>query len=209
MSIDNLKSIISKRGGLAKTNRFQIFFTPPQGSLLGAKGLIGALTSGGGLKSMINDPRDISLLCETVTIPGRQIATLDYQADKQAVKIPYSFINEDVTCSFLLTNDYYMKTMFDDWLEQVFNTETYRAKFKKDFTSDVVIQQLNEKNIPVYGVRLENAFPTTITGIALDNNSESAVQKISVTFSYDNYVPEGPFSSTMSALRSAIPSGLI
>ena len=158
---------------------------------------------------MVNDPRDISLLCETVTIPGRQIATLDYQADKQAVKIPYSFINEDVTCSFLLTNDYYMKTMFDDWLEQVFNSESYRAKFKKDFTSDVVIQQLNEKNIPVYGVRLENAFPTTITGIALDNNSESAVQKISVTFSYDNYVPEGPLSSTASAFRSAIPSGLI
>jgi len=209
MSIDNLKSIISKRGGLAKTNRFQIVFTPPQGSLLGAKGLIGALTSGGGLKSMINDPRDISLLCENVTIPGRQITTLDYQADKQPVKIPYSFINEDVTCSFLLTNDYYMKTMFDDWLEQVFNTETYRAKFKKDFTSDVVIQQLNEKNIPVYGVRLENAFPTTVAGITLDNNSESAVQKINVTFSYDNYVPEGPFSSTMSALRSAIPSGLI
>ena len=209
MSIDNLKSTISKRGGLAKTNRFQIFFTPPQGNLLSTQGLVGAITSGGGLKSMVNDPRDISLLCENVTIPGRQIATLDYQADKQAVKIPYSFINEDVTCSFLLTNDYYMKTMFDDWLEQVFNTESYRAKFKKDFTSDVVIQQLNEKNIPVYGVRLENAFPTTITGIALDNNSESAVQKISVTFSYDNYVPEGPLSSTASAFRSAIPSGLI
>lgn len=209
MSIDNLKSTISKRGGLAKTNRFQILFTPPQGKLLSTEGLLGAITSGGGLKSMINDPRDISLLCETVTIPGRQIATLDYQANKQSVKIPYSFINEDVTCSFLLTNDYYMKTMFDNWLEQVFNTETYRAKFKKDFTSDVVIQQLNEKNIPVYGVRLENAFPTTVAGIALDNNSESAVQKISVTFSYDNYVPEGPLSSTASAFRAAIPSGLI
>jgi hypothetical protein len=61
MSIDNLKSTIGKRGGLAKTNRFQVFFTPPQGSLLSAQGIIGALTSGGGLKSMINDPRDISL----------------------------------------------------------------------------------------------------------------------------------------------------
>jgi len=209
MSIDNLKSTISKRGGLAKTNRFQVIFTPPQGSLLSAAGLIGALTSGGGLKSMINDPRDISMLCENVTIPGRQITTVDYIAEKQSVKIPYAFINEDVTCSFLLTNDYYMKTLFDAWLEQVFDTKSYRAKFKKDFTTDVVIQQLNEKNIPVYGVRLENAFPTTVAGITLDNNSESAVQKINVTFSYDNYVPEGPLSSTMSALRSAIPSGLI
>ena len=204
MSIDNLKSTISKRGGLAKTNRFQIFFTPPQGKLLSTQGLVGAITSGGGLKSMVNDPRDISLLCETVTIPGRQIATLDYQADKQAVKIPYSFINEDVTCSFLLTNDYYMKTMFDDWLEQVFNSESYRAKFKKDFTSDVVIQQLNQEDVPVYGVRLENAFPTTVAGITLDNNSESAVQKMTVTFSYDNYVPEGPLSSTLSGFRSAL-----
>lgn len=209
MSIDNLKSTISKRGGLAKANRFQVFFTPPQGSLLSAQGLLGALTSGGGLKSMINDPRDISLLCENVTLPGRQITTLDYQAEKQAVKIPYSFINEDVTCSFLLTNDYYMKTVFDSWLESVFDSGSYRAKFKEDFTSDVVIQQLNEKNIPVYGVRLEKAFPTTVTGITLDNNSESAVQKINVTFSYDNYVPEGPLSSTMSAFRSALPSGLI
>jgi hypothetical protein len=209
MSIDKLISTIGKRGGLAKQNRFQVIFTPPQGGLLSGAGIIGALTSGGGLKSLINDPRDISMLCENVTLPGRQIATLDYIAEKQSVKVPYSFINEDVTCTFLLTNDYYMKTMFDGWLEQVFDDQKYNAKFKKDFTSDVVIQQLNNKDVPIYGVRLENAFPTTVAGITLDNNSESAVQKLTVTFSYDNYVPEGPLSSTMSALRSAIPSGLI
>ena len=208
MSIDKLTSTIGKRGGVAKQNRFQVIFTPPQGSLLSGAGIVGALISGGGLKSMINDPRDISMLCENVTIPGRQITTLDYTAEKQAVKIPYSFINEDVTCTFLLTNDYYMKTMFDNWMEQVFDDKKFTAKFKKDFTSDVVIQQLNSKDVPVYGVRLENAFPTTVAGITLDNNSESAVQKMTVTFSYDNYVPEGPLSSTLSGLRSAI-SGVL
>jgi len=211
MSIDNLKSTISKRGGLAKTNRFQIIFTPPKGKINGrgiAEGLVASLASGGGIKSLIPDPRDISYLCENVTLPGRQITTIDYIAEKQTVKIPYTFINEDVTASFLLTNDYYMKTLFDNWLELVHDTATYRAKFKKDFTTDVVIQQLNEKNIPVYGVRLENAFPTSVAGIAMDNNSESAVQKLSVTFSYDNYIPEGPFSSTVSSLKAAIPAGL-
>lgn len=204
MSIDKLKSTIGKRGGLAKANRFQVIFTPPQGSLLGGGGLLGALVSGGGLKSMINDPRDISLLCENVTLPGRNVSTLDYIAEKQAIKVPYTFLNEDVTCTFLLTNDYYMKTLFDNWLEKVFDTDKYHAKFKTDFTSDVIIQQLNSKNVPVYGVRLEKAFPTTVAGITLDNNSESAVQKMTVTFSYDNYVPEGPLSSTLSGFRSAI-----
>lgn len=208
MSIDKLTSTIGKRGGVAKQNRFQVIFTPPQGSLLSGDGIVGALISGGGLKSMVNDPRDISMLCENVTIPGRQITTLDYTAEKQAVKIPYSFINEDVTCTFLLTNDYYIKTMFDNWMEQVFDDKKFTARFKKDFTSDVVIQQLNSKDIPVYGVRLENAFPTTVAGITLDNNSESAVQKMTVTFSYDNYIPEGPLSSTISGFRSAI-SGIL
>lgn len=208
MSIDKLTSTIGKRGGLAKQNRFQVIFTPPQGSLLSGDGIVGALISGGGLKSMVNDPRDISMLCENVTIPGRQITTLDYTAEKQAVKIPYSFINEDVTCTFLLTNDYYIKTMFDNWMEQVFDDKKFTARFKKDFTSDVVIQQLNSKDVPVYGVRLENAFPTTVAGITLDNNSESAVQKMTVTFSYDNYIPEGPLSSTLSGFRSAI-SGIL
>lgn len=211
MSIESLKATIGKRGGLAKANRFQIIFTPPKGKINGrgiAEGLVASLASGGGIKSLIPDPRDISLLCENVTLPGRQITTIDYIAEKQTVKIPYTFINEDVTASFLLTNDYYMKTLFDNWLELVHDTATYRAKFKKDFTTDVVIQQLNEKNIPVYGVRLENAFPTSVAGIAMDNNSESAVQKLSVTFSYDNYIPEGPFSSTVSSLKAAIPAGL-
>lgn len=208
MSIDKLTSTIGKRGGVAKQNRFQVIFTPPQGSLLSGDGIVGALISGGGLKSMVNDPRDISMLCENVTIPGRQITTLDYTAEKQAVKIPYSFINEDVTCTFLLTNDYYIKTMFDNWMEQVFDDKKFTARFKKDFTSDVVIQQLNSKDVPVYGVRLENAFPTTVAGITLDNNSESAVQKMTVTFSYDNYIPEGPLSSTLSGFRSAI-SGIL
>ena len=209
MSIDTLKSTISKRGGLAKANRFNLIFSSPAGGLLNTSGgVVSSLISGGGAGSLINDPRDISLLAENVTLPGRQISTIEYIAEKQTVKIPYGIINEDVTASFLLTNDYYIKNMFDDWLKVCFDVENYRAKFKNDFAVDVVIQQLNEKNIPVYGVRLEKAFPTTVASITLDNNSENTVQKLNVTFSYENYVPEGALSSTASAIRSAV-SGII
>ena len=48
MSIDKLTSTIGKRGGIAKQNRFQVIFTPPQGSLLSGAGIVGALISGGG-----------------------------------------------------------------------------------------------------------------------------------------------------------------
>ena len=124
-SIDNLKATLSKKGGVAFANRFQIFFTPPTATLsaLASKdigSLLGSLVSGGSIKNLIPDPRDISILCESVTLPGRNINTLDYQADKQAIKIPYGIINEDVVMSFILTNDYAMKKMFDDWMESIF-----------------------------------------------------------------------------------------
>lgn len=203
-SIDDLKSTINKKGGVAFANRFQVFFTPPTanmksllsqslGSLVGS--LIDTAVSGASPKNLIPDPRDTSILCESVTLPGRQIATLDYIADKQAVKIPYTVINEDVTMSFLLTNDYHMKKMFDDWTSAVVDLNSYKAGYKKDFCCDVVIQQLNQQNKPVYGVRLENAFPTTVTSVQYDSNSENTINKLSVTLSYDNYVPEGALQS--------------
>ena len=199
-SIDNLKATISKKGGVAMQNRFQIFFQPPTAnsmkSLLNSdpKVLVGSLAknavTGGSPLNIIPDPRDISILCESVNLPGRQITTIDYQAEKQSIKIPYSAINEDVTMSFILTNDYYMKKLFDDWQSAVFDMNRYRAGYKKDFTTDIVIQQLNQENIPVYGVRLEGAFPVTVSSINLDNNSENTIQKLNVTLSYENYVPE-------------------
>ena len=42
----------------------------------------------------------------------------------------------------------------------------------------------------IYGVRLEGAFPVTVSSINLDNNSENTIQKLNVTLSYENYVPE-------------------
>ena len=61
---------------------------------------------------------------------------------------------------------------------------------KKDFTTDIVIQQLNQQNIPVYGVRLEGAFPITVNAVNLDSNAENTIQKMSVTLSYENFVTE-------------------
>ena len=128
MSIERLKSLISKKGGLAKANRFNVMFTPPTQSLLNLnlQGMISSAISGNfNAKNLVNDPRDISLLCDSVVIPGKQISTLDYQTTKNSVKIPYGYVQDDVSLSFLLTNDYYMKTIFDKWINSIVDTKKY------------------------------------------------------------------------------------
>jgi hypothetical protein len=202
--INDLKSVFSKRQGPAYSNRFMLFMTPPSASLLNLDvnaAITGVLGGGLSLGGFVNDPRDVSLLCESCTLPGRTVSTIDYQNVKQAVKIPYSFINEDVTFTFILTGDYYMRKMFDNWLNLVFDTENYQLRYKDTYTTDVRIAQLNKNNIPVYTVQLHNAYPTGINAITLDNTAESTIQKVTVNMTYETFVVEGLFDAAKGVMK--------
>lgn len=204
--ISDLKSSIVKHGGVARENRFAIYMTPPAGATLNLdlQNTIVSLISGTfKAANLYNDPRDMALLCESCTLPGRQILTADYQSIKQTQKLPYGFVNEDVTFTFLLTEDYYIKKIFDKWSQMVI-TDRYRMKYHNEYTTDVIIQQLNKENLPVYGVKLLKAYPVTFNPITLDNNSENTAQKYAVTMTFEDYIVEGSVSSALSSVQSSL-----
>lgn len=205
-SIDNIKSTIRKHGGIAPNNRFNVIFTPPDQSLLNldVQSVVGSLLSGGfSASSLLNDPRDISLLCTDVTIPGRGISTFDHQDFQQSNKFPYTVIDSEVTMSFLLTNDYYMRKMFDNWMNGIYNVNTHRIGLKGNYSVDCVIQHLNQKNIPIYGVKLLKAFPIDVSSTEL-SQEDTALVKMSVTWAYDKFKPEGAVESALSGVSAAL-----
>jgi hypothetical protein len=204
--IDDLKGVFSKRQGAAHTNRFMIFMQPPSASLINLDvnaAITGALSGNLSLGGFINDPRDVSLLCESCTLPGRAITTMERQNVKQAVKVPYSFVNEDVTFTFILTGDYYMRKMFDNWSNLVFDTNKYEMRYPESYTTDVRISQLNKSNVPVYTVKLEKAYPTAINAISLDNTAENSIQRVTVNMTYENFVVEG-FVDAVSGIAKGV-----
>jgi len=209
-SIEDLKSVIGKKGGVARTNNFRVLFTPPQTSLfnIDADQLLGSLIGGGSgefnPKNLFNDPRDLALLCQNASIPGAQIQTLEHAAGKQSVKVANTFIHEPVTLKFILTNDYYMKRLFDNWIHLLVDINNHSVGYKKDYSCDMIIQQLNPRGKVVYGVKLLKAFPTTVTSIDFDSSSDNAFAELSVTIDYDSYVPEGSLSSSISGVGAAL-----
>ena len=71
-SLESFGANIGKHGGLAVQNRFAVIMTPPQASLLNfdLQGSVSSLLSGTfSLGSLINDPRDVALLCESCSSP--------------------------------------------------------------------------------------------------------------------------------------------
>ena len=206
-SIDDFKSSIVKHGGLARGNRFAVFVTPPSASLfnldlenIASNALSGTFNP----KNLVNDPRDIALLCVSASLPGRQITTIEHQDSTITTKRPNGYLNEDVSFTFHLTNDYYIKKIFDRWQDSVINRDSYHARYKESYVSDIVIQQLNSQNVPIYGVKLKNAFPVTINAVELSNESENSFQKLTVTVSYDDFEREGEIKTILSGFQESL-----
>ena len=201
VSIDTLKSTINRRGGVARPNRFGVYITHPSkniNSLLNFNpaNLLSNLISGQGVNigDFIQDPRDMFLLCRNVTMPGKRISTTEATHNHHLSKKPYSAVTDEVTMSFMLTNDYYIKKYFDMWQEMIIDTsrEHYKTFYKSEYTTDVLIQQLSASNdvVPGYTIKLQNAYPIQVGAVELSSEGEGLLE-ISITWEYDNYKSVG------------------
>ena len=201
VSIDTMKSTINRRGGLARGNRFGVYISHPSKSMnsllnYNPATLLSNLISGDGVNiaDFINDPRDMFLLCRNVTMPGKRISTTEATHNHHMSKKPYSAVTDEVTMAFLLTNDYYIKKYFDMWQEMIVDThgEHYKTFYKKEYCTDVTIQQLSQGNnfIPGYSIILENAYPIQVGAIELNSESEGLME-VSITWEYDNFKSVG------------------
>lgn len=132
-SIEDLKGIISQKGGAARSNIFSV--TLPS--------LPGATT------------RDINLLCRDATLPGKQIITYDKEIGTKREKVAYGYVHEDVSMSFLLLNDYGIRKYFETWQKIAFNQSEFQIGYKSDYVRDITISQLKKgKSLPVYSTSL-------------------------------------------------------
>jgi len=197
VNIDSMKSAINTHGGIARGNRYCVYIPHPSkamNSLLrfDPATLLNNLISGDGVNigDFIRNPNDMFLLCQTCSIPGKRITTTEATHDHNMSKKPYSMMTDEVSMSFLLTNDYYIKKYFDMWQNMIIDSTSdhYKAMYKRDYCSDITIQQLSQSNdiIPGYAVQLVNAYPIQLSAIELGEGSDSMLE-VSVTWEYDNW----------------------
>jgi hypothetical protein len=167
--IKELQSTIMRRGGLSRSNRFDIVIPLPL-----------ALQE-------VDGGKDLTLLCESTFIPGKQIITNDWAIYGHTIKIPYAFMQEDVTCVFNVTNDFYAKRIFDKWQNRVIDNKKFFLYYENEYKTDITIRQLDEQDKPVFMIKLFGAYPTTVQPIILDNNADQQTQKLSVGFAYNDF----------------------
>jgi len=222
-SIDQLKGVINKGGGLAKTNVFRITL-PPLQSKPG------------------QDQQTVNLLCKAVNIPGKGVASVDKKIGPITQKIANGILFADVSFTFMVLNDFGIKNYFDRWADLAIDPITFELGYKNEYSKQVKIEFLKpgvglpvyktslglpklpsslQNRLPkigpfdfaqgqldlnfltdddvTYTVFLQDAFPTAITGIDLSNDPDG-IAEVTVEMSYTNWTSEIQKQDPMSDL---------
>ena len=123
-SIDNFRSQINSFGGLQKTNRFYVEIFSPKWT---------------------NDIMNrMKFLCESAELPGKTILTNDAKIYGPAYKVATGTVFNEVTLTFLCTNDMHEKTQFELWMNSVQDPRTFNMQYRDSYVGTISIIALSE-----------------------------------------------------------------
>ena len=208
-AIDDMKALLDRRGGIARGNRYEVMISHPylaqvkrnsdtaidnhfaRNSISNDNPAVGRMEKNDSpMANFIQDGQDTYMLCTSVSLPGKRISTTEASHDHNLAKKPYSMATDEVTMSFLLTGDYYIKKYFDMWMNMIVDSthNHYKTLYKKEYVADVEIRALqgNEDGVVGYGNLLENAYPIQMSQVELGNTNESLME-VTITWEYDNW----------------------
>ena len=178
--LNDILSSFHSDEGYAIPNRFEVLILSPP------KRGGGITTNAYAGSERGSDARAVSLRCESVQLPGRNLNTLTdtniYGPTREIVNgVTYA---EDITMTFQASSGLNERVFFEEWQKQAFDENSWNVGYYNDYVSEVQIYLLDRKDQRRYGLRLLEAFPKTIEATELNQGSNNELIKTSVNFSF-------------------------
>jgi len=187
-SPDTLKFSFDKLGEPSRPCHYVCFISPPPGMLLGGSlGVLGTVLSVAG-------SAQVSLMAETASIPGKQIATTPFTMYGSTMKMPYGTLYDDFNVGFICTKSMVERTFFDVWMNYIHNPHNNYMNYFDDYCSTIVVVKLNDSVgadvssaanlLSVW--QLQECFPIAIAAQELSYASEDYL-RLNIQFAYRKY----------------------
>jgi hypothetical protein len=134
--------------------------------------------------------RYLALQCETAELPGKTLQTADVKIYGPIFKVPYQTMYSDTTLTFMCTNDFFERKLFDKWMEAIMPSDTNNLRFPKSeltrYMTNIKIIQYDEFIKQIYAIELLDAFPIGVAPQTL-SWSEEGFHRLSIQFAYQKY----------------------
>jgi hypothetical protein len=134
--------------------------------------------------------RNLALQCEAAELPGKTMTTADVKIYGPTFKVPYQTQYSDTSLTFLCTNEFYERKLFDRWMEAIHPTDTNNLRFPKGdksrYLTNIKIIQYDDFIKQIYAVELIDAFPIGVAPQSL-SWADDGFHRLSVSFAYQKY----------------------
>ena len=169
-NLDGFTGTIGKYG-LASPNKFEVAIFGP-----------GTISSG----------EEINLMCESVSIAGRNVQSIMDLRYGQRREIAYNApVYAPVNLTFLCTEKYREKDYFDKWNNKIVNSANgFDVAYYNDYIGSMTVTTLDKdgkKYNKSYVIKYEEVYPKDITAIELNHATTNATVKLTVTMNYSKW----------------------
>jgi len=134
--------------------------------------------------------RYLALQCEAAELPGRTLETAPVKIYGPSFEVPYRMQYTKTTLTFICTNDFYERKLFERWMDAIIPSDTNNPRFPKSnvsrYMTDIRIIQYDDIVRQIYAVDLIDAFPIGISPQAL-SWGDDGFHRLSVEFTYQKY----------------------
>jgi hypothetical protein len=176
-----------------QTSALEKFFNIPNNIIADITADINSITGGGKEETKSFNTaisRYLALQCESAELPGKTLLTQDAKIYGPGFKVPYQTQYTETTLTFVCTNEFYERKLFERWMEAIMPTDSNNLRFSKDedtrYMTNIQIVQYDDFIKKIFVIELRDAFPISIASQPL-SWSEEGFHRVSVQFTYQKY----------------------
>lgn len=176
--LSDFKADVLSGVGLARTNRFEVYITPPR-ALASRYGSISNFTS---------------LYAEATNVPTFNIAVKPFKIFGPTYQRPITseYGGEGINFTFHVDRNFNVRKFFEDWMHEIIHPERFTVGYLENYATTITIAQLDEQDEKTYEVELLEAFPRNINLMELNNASTNQTHRLNVLFAYRYWKRIGP-----------------
>ena len=162
--------------------------------------LKGALTHGGARPSLFDitvtaptfSPAtsftNMATHCNVSSIPPLTLTPIERQYFGRTVKIPGDMVFGDLSTTIINSEKFSLKTVIEDWMDNINSTGSNKGFSDSDSGyGTVTLTQFSKTGTSLLKWEFVDAWPQTVSEIALSYDTASDIEQFDVTWAYNYY----------------------
>jgi|TARA_B110000211_G_scaffold147622_1_gene168196 hypothetical protein len=198
-TINRFIAEINQGEGMARPTRYMVVIQPPQ-KIYTEQEVMASEFGGGAGSGGSNDlesastKRNVGMMCNSVTMPSRDVNTAPSQQYGPQRRMPYAYsFSGELAMRFYGDKFLRQRLFFENWQKKIFDIKTHDMQYYDDYVGTMDIMQLgsfsseSDRDRVTYAVRLYEVYPQTIGSYDMAYGSTNEVVNVPITLNFRHW----------------------